>query len=132
MTAVSIQGVAMGHTFIVLVAACAMLLSQTVSAEKLGGASYRDVCKKFDEEGVTTRTQREHSTSEIEDELLGNTLILVDTGGKRVGRRSSNISNSEIIVSGDLNKIATVTSTQASHSNSAGSAAVGRSSACDQ
>ena len=131
-TAVSIQGVLMSHTFIVLVAVSAMLSSQAGSAEQLGGASYRDVCKKFEEDGVTTRTQRGQGTSEVAGELLGNTVVLVDTGNNRGGRQRSNVSNSEIIISGDLNKIATVTGTQPSDSNSVGPAAAGRSSACDQ
>jgi len=121
------------HAFFVLVASSAMLFSQAGSTEKLGGASYQDVCKKFEEEGVTTRTQRGQSNSGMDDELLGNTLILVDAGNNGGGRRSGNVSNSEIIVSGDLNKIATVTTnTQASQSKSAGSTATVRSSACDK
>jgi hypothetical protein len=121
------------HAFVVLVASSAVLFSQAGSTEKLGGASYQDVCKKFEDEGVTTRTQRGQSNSGMDDELLGNTLILVDAGNSGGGRRGSNVSNSEIIVSGDMNKIATVTSnTQGPQPKSASSTSTVRSSACDK
>ena len=121
----------MKHALLVLSVFAAMFGALIVCAEKLGGASYRDVCDKMEADGVTSRTQTSQASQIAAEELTGNTLIVVGADQRGAGRRSKTVSNSEIIVSADLNKIATSTTTEASHPDGATLAQTGRSSACD-
>ena len=82
-------------------------------------------------DGVTSRTQTSQASQIAAEELTGNTLIVVGADQRGAGRRSKTVSNSEIIVSADLNTIATSTTTEPSHPDGATLAQTGRSSACD-
>jgi hypothetical protein len=121
----------MKHALLVLSVFSAMFWTFIVSAEKLGGASYRDVCEKMEADGVTSRTQASQASQIAVEELTGNALIVVGADQRGAGRRSKTVSNSEIIVSADLNKIATSTTTEASHPDRSAPVQTGRSSACD-
>ena len=41
------------------------LFSQGVCSETIAGASYKDVCKKMEQEGITSRTQSGGNTDDI-------------------------------------------------------------------
>ena len=43
--------------FIASITVLLALYSHSAFSETIAGASYKDVCKKFEQEGVTTRTQ---------------------------------------------------------------------------
>ena len=121
----------MSHAVMFFIAVTAMLPAAAGFAEQLGRASYQDVCDKLEKEGVTSRTQTSELASEMGEEALGTALIVVGAGHRSGGRRSQTVSNSEILVSADLKKIATTTRTDTSHPSNVTTPQTERSSACD-
>ena len=89
-----------------LAASAAVLLSlfsHSVLSETIAGASYKDVCKKMEQEGVTSRTQ---SGGNMED-IAANVVVVVGAGHSTARRRNAPVSNSDIVVGANLTQIST-------------------------
>ena len=89
-----------------LAASAAVLLSlfsHSVLSETIAGASYKDVCKKMEQEGVASRAQSGGNTEEI----AANVVVVVGTGHSTSRRRNAPVSNSDIIVGANVTQIST-------------------------
>lgn len=89
-----------------LAASAAVLLlmfSHCAVSETIAGASYKDVCKKMEQEGVTSRTQ---SGGNMED-IAANVVVVVGAGHSTSRRRNDPVANSDIVVGANLTQIST-------------------------
>jgi hypothetical protein len=88
------------------------LLTSLPYAEPIARASYKDVCKKMQQEGVVTRTQSVSGAEAVAD----NVVVIVGAGPQISQRHNRPVSNSEIIVAADMTQISTVNG-ESSHSD---------------
>ena len=79
------------------------LFSHGTVSETIAGASYKDVCKKMEQEGVTSRTQTGGSTEDI----AANVVVVVGAGHSNSRRRNAPVSNSDIVVGANVTQIST-------------------------
>ena len=77
-------------SMVVLLTVC----SHGAFSETIAAASYKNVCKKFEQEGVMTRTQ---SLGNARD-LPSNVVVVVDAENSHSRRGNNLVSNSDIIV----------------------------------
>lgn len=89
----------------------APLLSMLSYAEPIASASYKDVCKKMEQEGVVSRTQSAPGSEAVTD----NVVVVVGAGTRTSQRHNRPVSNSEIIVGANMTQI-TTTHSEAPHS----------------
>jgi len=81
------------------------LYSTGAFSETIAGASYKDVCKKFEQEGVTTRTQSGGNAGGVP----ANVVVVVGAGNSHARRPNKSVANSDIIVGMNMTKISTQT-----------------------
>ena len=74
-------------------------------SETISSASYKNVCKKFEQEGVTTRTQSGGNAGDVP----ANVVVVVGAGDSHARRRKKPVANSDIIVGMNMTKISTQT-----------------------
>ena len=89
-----------------LTASAAVLLalfSHGVLSETIAGASYKDVCKKMEQEGVASRTQSGGNTEDI----AANVVVVVGAGHSNSRRRNAPVSNSDIVIGANVTQIST-------------------------
>ena len=89
-----------------LTASAAVLLalfSHGVLSETIAGASYKDVCKKMEQEGVASRTQSGGNTEDI----AANVVVVVGAGHSTSRRRNDPVANTDIVVGANLTQIST-------------------------
>ena len=89
-----------------LAASAAVLLlmfSHCAVSETIAGASYKGVCKKMEQEGVTSRTQ---SGGNMED-IAANVVVVVGAGHSTSRRRNTPVNNSDIVVGANVTQIST-------------------------
>ena len=101
-----------------LAASAAVLLSlfsHSVLSETIAGASYKDVCKKMEQEGVTSRTQ---SGGNMED-IAANVVVVVGAGHSTSRRRNAPVSNSDIVIGANVTQISTHSTVSDDSSDSA-------------
>jgi hypothetical protein len=87
------------------------LFSQGVCSETIAGASYKDVCKKMEQEGITSRTQSG-----------ANVVVVVGAGRSTSRRRNAPVSNSEIVIGANITQISTHSNVSDDSSESAAGA----------
>ncbi|MEK9534860.1 MAG: hypothetical protein VW103_10535 [Halieaceae bacterium] len=85
------------------VAVLLLMFSHGAVSETIAGASYKDVCKKMEQEGVASRTQSGGNTEEI----AANVVVVVGTGHSTSRRRNAPVSNSDIVVGANVTQIST-------------------------
>ena len=79
------------------------MFSHCAVSETIAGASYKDVCKKMEQEGVTSRTQTGGRTEDI----AANVVVVVGAGHSTSRRRNAPVSNSDIVVGANVTQIST-------------------------
>ena len=85
------------------VAVLLTLFSHGTVSETIAGASYKDVCKKMEQEGVASRTQSGGSPEDI----LANVVVVVGAGHSTSRRRNTPVNNSDIVVGANVTQIST-------------------------
>lgn len=65
----------------------------------------KDVCKKFEQEGVTTRNQSGGNAGDVP----ANVVVVVGAGSSHSRRRNTSVANSDIIVGANMTEISTQT-----------------------
>ena len=80
-----------------------LMFSHGTVSETIAGASYRDVCKKMEQEGVASRTQSGGNTEDI----AANVVVVVGAGHSTSRRRNAPVSNSDIVVGANVTQIST-------------------------
>ena len=109
-----------------LTASVALLLalfSHDTVSETIAGASYKDVCKKMEQEGVASRTQSGGNTEDI----AANVVVVVGAGHSTSRRRSAPVSKSDIIIGANVTQI----STHSTVSDDSSDSATGPVSTCE-
>ena len=91
--------------FIASITVLLALYSHSAFSETIAGASYKDVCKKFEQEGVTTRTQSGGNAGDVP----ANVVVVVGAGSSHSRRRNTSVANSDIIVGANMTEISTQT-----------------------
>jgi hypothetical protein len=81
-----------------------LLLPSLTQGEPVASASYKDVCKKMQQEGVASRTQ----TTPASEAVTDNVIVVVGAGSRTSQRHNRPVSNSEIIVGANMTQISTV------------------------
>ena len=74
-------------------------------SETIAGASYKYVCKKFEQEGVTTRTQSSGNAGDFPASVV----VVVGAGNSHARRRNKSVANSDIIVGSNMTEISSQT-----------------------
>ena len=72
----------------------------------VASASYKNVCKKISQAGVTSRTQ----TDQAQKPIFDNMLVIVGADSVTESGQRRDVSNSEIIVGTNMTSISTYTS----------------------
>ena len=80
-----------------------LMFSHGTVSETIAGASYKDVCKKMEQEGVASRTQSGGNTEDI----AANVVVVVGAGHSTSRRRNAPVSNSDIVVGANVTQIST-------------------------
>ena len=88
-------------SMVVLLTVC----SHGAFSETIAAASYKNLCKKFEQEGVMTRTQ---SLGNARD-LPSNVVVVVDAENSHSRRGNNLVANSDIIVGVNMTEISTYT-----------------------
>ena len=94
------------------------LFSQGVCSEAIAGASYKDACKKMEQEGITSRTQSGGNT----DDIAATVVVVVGAGQSTSRRRNAPVSNSEIVIGANITQISTHSNVSDDSSESAAGA----------
>ena len=105
------------------VALLLVLFSHGTVSETIAGASYKDVCKKMEQEGVASRTQSGGSTEDI----AANVVVVVGAGHSNSRRRNAPVSNSDIVVGANVTQI----STHSNGSDDRSESSTGASNTCE-
>ncbi len=98
----------------VLLAVC----SHGALSETIAGASYKNVCKKMEQEGVTSRIKSGGSVGDIPP----NVVVVVGGGSSPSRRWNNSVANSDIIVGANVTQISTHTDVPNDKPSSADSA----------
>lgn len=77
--------------------------TQLSLAETVASASYKDVCNKMRQEGVSSRTQAMPNTTSPTD----NVVVFVEAGSRAGPRNKGSVSNAEILVGTNMTQIST-------------------------
>ena len=78
-----------------------------VFSEPLASASYKDVCKQMDEQGISSRTQSDPSSQQLVD----NAVVVVGAGQTSRRTQTQSVSNSDIVVGASMTQVNTLNST---------------------
>ena len=89
--------------FTASVAVLLTLFSHGAVSETIAGASYKDVCKKMEQEGIASRAQSGGSTEDI----AANVVVVVGAGQSISRWRNAPVSNSDIVVGANVTQIST-------------------------
>ena len=85
------------------VALLLVLFSHGTVSETIAGASYKDVCKKMEQDGVASRTQSGGNTEDI----AANVVVVVGAGHSTSRRRNAPVPNSDIVIGANVTQIST-------------------------
>ena len=77
--------------------------TQLSLAETVASASYKDVCNKMRQEGVSSRTQAMPNTTSPTD----NVVVFVEAGSRAGPSNKGSVSNAEILVGTNMTQIST-------------------------
>ena len=89
--------------FTASVAVLLTLFCHGAVSETIAGASYKDVCKKMEQEGIASRAQSGGSTEDI----AANVVVVVGAGQSTSRWRNAPVSNSDIVVGANVTQIST-------------------------
>ena len=77
-----------------------------VFAKPLASASYKDVCEQMDQQGISSRTQSDPNSQQLND----NVVIVVGAGHTSRHNHTQPVANSDIVVGGSVTQINTANS----------------------
>ena len=89
-----------------LIASAAVLQAMffcNAQSETIVAASYKDVCKKMEQEGATSRTQSGDNAADI----AANVVVVVGAGHSASRRRNDPVEHSDIIIAAQVTQIST-------------------------
>ena len=78
-----------------------------VFAEPLASASYKDVCERMDQQGISSRTPSDPSSQQLVD----NVVVVVGAGQTSRRKQTQSVANSDIVVGASMIQANTFNST---------------------